>query len=663
MSRLSKDKRYTVTPGKPGIPASPGSPEQPGYFIWSQSAPVCELEGGIWVTPAGDAGIGSINPRPVNIGGNYVCRSTPIKVWIPTQPAMPATAGKPGTLATLQTDFNLGWNAGAVSIEALQGDGHFQFSVKPSSVGVIAGLTNDDPDGGYANISHGVYCSQGLFQIIENGVQISGPRVYDGATEFRIMRVGSRVAYLIDGTAIALSQNSAPGAVNLDVSLYSADDSVHDASIERVLGSGGGEGGSATGGAGGTGSGAGGSDDSGGGAGGGDGIGGLEPGTELPDDILSQLKMFGAIKLRPLMVSGSDAASWGHGSMAMRPLRVFTVPSADGALSMEPMSLRGGDTAYADGHVSLQPLSVRGREAVADGIVPSYGLALISFPPMATDGEWLTGEIGGGTMAMRRLDMLAADYDYGEGELLMEPPVMWGEGGPPSLEVTWREMMYTFGRMGDTLTLDLELLGTMGTHSELARLIVNDAVLNAEIVAGSPLTLTATMHAALMASVGGRAGIPVADEEGTVWVVNDESAASTTYEGFGFNSFCRIGEDYYGAKLDGLYRLGGATDNGAPIRSALSLGMKNFGTTALKSVSTCYLGVSASGTLWLKVIADGQELLYRTERTSPDMETQRIKLGRGLRAGYLTFEIYNGDGADFELESVEFEVAQLSRRI
>ena len=42
---------------------------------------------------------------------------------------------------------------------------------------------------------------------------------------------------------------------------------------------------------------------------------------------------------------------------------------------------------------------------------------------------------------------------------------------------------------------------------------------------------------------------------------------------------------------------------------------------------------------------------------------QRIDTGKGLRANWLEFELYNADGEDFELASVEFAAVPLSRRI
>mgnify|MGYP000636051417 FL=1 len=44
------------------------------------------------------------------------------------------------------------------------------------------------------------------------------------------------------------------------------------------------------------------------------------------------------------------------------------------------------------------------------------------------------------------------------------------------------------------------------------------------------------------------------------------------------------------------------------------------------------------------------------------MMQQRIDLGRGLRANVIGLEIVNQDGTDFELDSVQFRVIELSGR-
>ena len=148
-----------------------------------------------------------------------------------------------------------------------------------------------------------------------------------------------------------------------------------------------------------------------------------------------------------------------------------------------------------------------------------------------------------------------------------------------------------------------------------------------------------------------------------VWVLNIESGGFTRYEDFAFNSYAKIGDTYFGCKADGVYQLDGDTDAGDLIQAMVSFGKQNFGTSALKRITNAYVGVSSTGKLVLKVIADGAEYDYVARDSSEYMQTQRFDTGRGLRLNQLEFELYNQDGDDFELSSVEFAVLTTERRI
>ena len=148
-----------------------------------------------------------------------------------------------------------------------------------------------------------------------------------------------------------------------------------------------------------------------------------------------------------------------------------------------------------------------------------------------------------------------------------------------------------------------------------------------------------------------------------MWVVNVDTGATSRYEAFDFNSFAEIDGHYFGCRADGVYELEGDTDDGDPIRAMVSFGKQDFGTSALKRITNAYVGVSSTGKLVLKVIADGAEYDYVARDSSEYMQTQRFDTGRGLRLNQLEFELYNQDGDDFELSSVEFAVLATKRRI
>lgn len=204
----------------------------------------------------------------------------------------------------------------------------------------------------------------------------------------------------------------------------------------------------------------------------------------------------------------------------------------------------------------------------------------------------------------------------------------------------------------------------------VATLISASKLVNAEM--GEELSVAASMTTsemltAIMSSfVQAGFSVPVfnsaSNSANNVWVVS-EKGQSSRYEGYEFNSFSKLGSRYYGMKADGLYLLEGEDDDGTPIKASIGLGMMDFGTSALKRIANCYIGLSSSGTAYLKVIANDEEYIYAVRRDDPYMATQRVDIGKGIRANYMTFELYNSDGCDFELSSVDFAAVALDRRI
>jgi len=156
---------------------------------------------------------------------------------------------------------------------------------------------------------------------------------------------------------------------------------------------------------------------------------------------------------------------------------------------------------------------------------------------------------------------------------------------------------------------------------------------------------------------------PPYTESGDVWVVNDDTNATSTYANFAFNSYAKLGERYYGVKADGLYLLEGDDDEGDATLASINFGQQDFGTTAAKRVVNVYIGVSSTGVLLLKVSTNSTEAVYKQQRVSEDQRAARFVPGKGMQGTLLAFELYNDDNADFTLSSVEFHAVPLTRRI
>jgi hypothetical protein len=189
------------------------------------------------------------------------------------------------------------------------------------------------------------------------------------------------------------------------------------------------------------------------------------------------------------------------------------------------------------------------------------------------------------------------------------------------------------------------------------------ALLPANVAAQTAMTPKAILHAALSTGVVALANLDILDGLYTGWVCNLDNGAHSMYQGFNFNSFAALNGAYYAARSDGLYLLGGTSDNGAQITPVIRTGADNHDSAQQKRIPVAYLGIRANGTVMLKTITDGNINTYNLTAANATIAEARVKPGQGLRANYWQFEVANVSSADFELESVQVFPVILQRRV
>jgi hypothetical protein len=138
------------------------------------------------------------------------------------------------------------------------------------------------------------------------------------------------------------------------------------------------------------------------------------------------------------------------------------------------------------------------------------------------------------------------------------------------------------------------------------------------------------------------------------------SGASTRYEDFPFNSFFELNGIPYGVADDGLYRL---DDKHAPVDARIDFGRTDFGTGQFKRLRNVWLGVACDIPMALEVSNPHGFFVYEARRGDPKLQQQRVDCGLGLRANWYDLILFNQDGAEFELASLEANVETLKRRI
>ena len=194
------------------------------------------------------------------------------------------------------------------------------------------------------------------------------------------------------------------------------------------------------------------------------------------------------------------------------------------------------------------------------------------------------------------------------------------------------------------------------------------SIIVATVSSSVTLSETITPQGILLNSVADsvtfRFTLPDSDDLYEGWVVNSTTLAPSRYEGFGFNSFAKIGNVYLGAKSDGVFELDGETDDGTDIDAAIMTGKMDFDSMQLKAMYNAVLGIAADGDMYLRVVhEDNPSYTYKVNIRDDAMRNARVDIGRGMALRYWQVEVYNANGADFNLESMKLYPVVLNRRI
>lgn len=145
------------------------------------------------------------------------------------------------------------------------------------------------------------------------------------------------------------------------------------------------------------------------------------------------------------------------------------------------------------------------------------------------------------------------------------------------------------------------------------------------------------------------------------WAYNLTNGAPSKYEGFNFNSFAKVGSQYFGANESGLHVLSGDKDGVKNIDALVATGTP--GNKGVFRVDGVYAGMRSETPMRLTCRVESKNYSYVFEKATPVMEPVRAKPGKGLRGRYWQFEVSNQDGGDFEIDSLEVSIAPATRKL
>lgn len=607
-SRLRKILKYTFVPGTPDTPGFPGSAARPGYS-YTITENVCvyypgnyaEAEARLLALLAAQGsgyGGGGISYS----GGGYACTLVQRVVSVPYQPGQAPIPSIPGTQSQTLEDFQLGWTGRAHSVAVMTGPGRFGFTVPASSVGAVVGLTRSPQSSGYGDIEFGFSVSRGTTKIIESGsdVMTLGPRPNQ---PLEIRRTKGNIEYWVDGALVYTRPNSSTPYV-LGASLYSGGDEVTDPSYESW-----GEGGGA--------------------------------GVALP-----------------FRGYASGTGVFARGVGRMEPFAGVSSARARGEAAnvMRAFAGLGGD-AYAIGRGVMAPFA---GEAESLG-VPTYALMSGSLLPFAGAATGLTGGMGQGAGVAQPFTGFAGQGVRGSGRGAMLPFRSTVFNLTPADEA----FAVSFADLSASVIGNTELFAVVNSSMEITGIVTVSTEYLADVVSAMALDSQTTLDLEIEALVQSLMRVAASASDPTLYgasVYNMDVGGSTRYTNYGFNSFAMFDGVHYGAKADGIYKLQGRNDNGAPVSASVDMGKTNFGSSSRKKLPYCYVGIASSGKLVLKVTADTETFVYTMTADNEDLKEQRFVLGKGLRATYYKL-VLEGEGDVFDLDSIEFFPVELSRRL
>lgn len=364
----------------------------------------------------------------------------------------------------------------------------------------------------------------------------------------------------------------------------------------------------------------------------------------------------GSAAMRLPAASLSAYRQAGISTSALPGLRMSAGRRDAAALVMPSARASGGDKPYASAALRAQPLFLRSHSGR-----PIHSGGLVGMPRVRAIALGASGQGGGGNLSLPAMRGRSAYYSSAAMSLRRPQVLGFDEPGDEAF-VSGAPFAHR------TLSTETVLLVTMDSAGSIVSAalayITQDVAIPSSFAATSSLSITALLNAIMNSAVVGASPVPLLEDGAETWVVNADTGASWAYENFSFNGYATFDGVTYGTKSDGLYMLSGDTDDGQPIRASLSFGKIDFSTSKLKRMESAYIGASSTGKMFLKVtLSDGTEYVYASRRDGAELAQQRFDIGRGTKATYFEFELFNSNGCDFELDTVEFVAVELSRRI
>lgn len=632
MSTLLKPLLYDITPASPGTAGTPYVPAQPARTV-VQQVEICSYSG---------------------------CFTQDVYTNIPASEAIPATPSTPPSPAVITTYYDRQWNSAADSIGLVPPGNYIECKVRYGSYAVFLGLDADTLNSTLPSAyRYGLMVDASGIHIFENGVVGALLGANSTTTTLRIVRTDTgQVYYHVLGSSLVASPQ-APIASTVAAHgyglLYSSLDAIDAARIAAF-----------------------------------DMAEGVVPfpvATDFavradPRVVFASVTDFIVATDAPAVLfpiaTGFSATPSGVilGDVTFPITTTFTPDGSGGGygtLTLPTVLWTGADyDAPGAATWQLPKLTGFGTEQAYVPAAPDEGFWIL--PRVAGWGFGLDEDHGSGGWSVPRVAALGAEQgvEYAQGNWTLPAhftmhsvPPWWGEN-----------MLMLVSEFSSTQTLRMQLdlvlilnsVGELTSTLSLSRMQVLSLL--SALSASTSITLSGTYQLTLLSSGVAQSLQSLQSAQGAdlptdaaVWVLNLDTSASGQYERYGFNSFFRRGDDYFGVANDGIYKLSGSDDAGLPVDALAAFVRSTLGVPNVKRVPSVYVGATSDGALILRTEVEGAVRYYKARSYSSDLRQHRVDIGRGSRGTHWQFELLNENGDDFELADMTLLPIVMDRRV
>jgi hypothetical protein len=441
-------------------------------------------------------------------------------------------------------------------------------------------------------------------------------------------------------------------------------------------------------------------------------------------DSFAPVLVGGTVSFEYMTASGSGYFGDNRGYVTMQPLAAFGSQDeySVGQAVFEPMTIAGGgwETASVGIAITIEApgivgglieysLDAEGAALAYDEILPDFALDITDvvlasdFLTTATDAPYTHEETLRGVTILSggflddRLDTAdvfdepylrhvyditdaAAAVDAPEGyatitggfedDLIVTGLLLLG-GSADFITVAAGSEALSAGRMTTFADDPVDASGEPEPSSALDAIDILD-----EATALDSIASTTASTATITDEAWARSALAAVINNATAWVMNTESTAVAWYVNWPFVDMAQSHTKTYAIGPEGLYVVGGDTDNGSPIRSRVEFDYTDFGgydrggepipNHSVSRVENVYVGMEhgAPMRLGVQVQGDARTYTYDTKRKpSTTTRNDRFTPGLGLRSRYWKLYVENTDGGDFAITDMAADVATNNRRL